>query len=267
VSEILLAIDVGNTNTVFAAFDGPTLLADWRLSTQSHRTADEWAVQLLGLCTQRGLASREIGAVVLASVVPDLTPAMVDLAARYLGHDALVVSHEIDTGVAIRYDRPGEVGADRLCDAVAARALYGAPAVVIDFGTATTFNAISAAGDYLGGAIAPGIGIAVDALFEHAARLAHVELRRPPRAIGANTEHALQSGIILGYAGMVEAMTRHFKRELGGHACVIATGGLAPLMAGQTAAIDVVDPLLTLHGLRLIYARHRGGAGDAQHAP
>jgi type III pantothenate kinase len=267
VSEILLAIDVGNSNTVFAAFDGPTLLADWRLSTRPHRTADEWAVQLLGLCVQRGLAPRDIGAVVLASVVPDLTPAMVDLAARYLGHDALVVSHEIETGVSIRYDRPGEVGADRLCDAVAARELYSAPAVVIDFGTATTFNAIAADGAYLGGAIAPGIGIAVDALFEHAARLARVELRRPPRAIGANTEHALQSGIILGYAGMVEAMTRHFKAELGGHACVIATGGLAPLLAGQTTAIDVVDPLLTLHGLRLIHARHRGGTGDAQRDP
>ena len=258
--SILLAIDVGNTNTVFAAFGGATLIADWRLSTRRDRTADEWAVQTLALCAQHGIAADEIADVVIASVVPGLTPAFIDLAQRYLHREALVVSHEVATGLTILYDRPSEVGADRICDAVAARELYGTPAIVIDFGTATSFNAISARGDYLGGAIAPGIGISVDALFTRAARLARVDLHRPPHAIGSNTVHALQSGIILGYAGMVEAMTRHFKDELGGQAHVIATGGLATIMAGQSDAIDVVDPLLTLHGLRLIHARHRSSS-------
>ena len=253
-NTLLLAIDIGNTNTTIAAYDGQMLIADWRLSTLLSRTVDEWAVTVLALFTLGQIPVVSITHVVMSSVVPDLTPVITVLAQKYLSCEPLIVSHHTDTGLTIKCDRPGEIGSDRLCDAVAAMTMYAVPAIVIDFGTATTFNAITREGDYLGGAIAPGLGISVEALYAHAARLSHVELVTPERAIGSNTMQNLQSGIIFGYAGLVEAMICRFKNEMEGPVKTIATGGLSTVIADQVA-FDIVEPLLTLHGLRIIHER------------
>lgn len=250
----LLTIDAGNTNTVYGVFAGERIIAHWRVSTDAHRQTDEYAAPLLELLRHAGVAPAQITRAIIASVVPALTPIMASLCRRYFAVQPLVVSPSLVTGLTIHYDRPQEVGADRIADAVAARHLYGTPAIVIDFGTATTFDAIDAQGDYLGGAITPGIVIATDALFDHAARLYRVEFIAPPQAIGHNTMHSLQSGIVLGYVGLVEAMTARFRAELGGTAHVIGTGGLCELIARETTVIEHVDPLLTLHGLRLLAA-------------
>jgi type III pantothenate kinase len=253
----LLAIDVGNTNAVFGVFAGANLVGSWRLATAPERTADEYAAMLLPLFDHEGIGRRAFTGAVIASVVPPLTAIMSDLVGRYWHVAPLVVSHELKTGLEIRYDRPREVGADRICDAVAAKALYGCPAIIIDFGTATTFNAISAKGEYLGGAIAPGISISMEALARYAAQLNRIELTAPPAAIGRNTEHAMQSGVFLGYLGLVESMTARFQQELGGGARVIATGGLSTLIGPATPIIEVVDPELTVQGLRLLWEMNR----------
>jgi type III pantothenate kinase len=253
----LLTIDVGNTNAVFGLFAGESLVGSWRLATAPERTADEYAAMLLPLFHNAGIPRETIGGAVIASVVPPLTGIMAELVGRYWGLSPLVVSHDLKTGLEIRYDRPREVGADRICDAVAAKALYGCPAIIIDFGTATTFNAISATGEYLGGAIAPGINISMEALARYAAQLQRIELTAPPSAIGRNTVHAMQSGVFLGYLGLVETMTARFQRELGGGARVIATGGLSRLIGPATTMIEVVDPELTVQGLRLIWEMNR----------
>lgn len=251
---MLLAIDIGNTNITFGVFDGTELRAHWRVATARHRMADEWAVILKNLMDLKGLSFGGIDAAIIASVVPTLTGAIEAMIEGYLHVRPLLVEPGIRTGIRVLYDSPRDVGADRIVNAVAAFKRYGGPAIVIDFGTATTFDAISAEGDYLGGAIAPGIIIAVEALFERTAKLPRVELVLPPRAIGKNTVHSIQSGLMFGYVGLVEGIVRRFKAELGEKSVVIATGGLADVVASETRVIDYLDPYLTLEGLRLIYS-------------
>jgi len=250
---MLLCIDIGNTNITLGLYQGETLGPRWRLATDHERMPDEFALQLLGLLAHAGLSSKEVCDVAIASVVPPLTGRWVEVCRTYLACDPLVVGADVRTGVRIRCEEPGAVGADRIVDAVAAYRLYGGPACVVDFGTATTFDAISAEGDYMGGAIAPGIGIAADALFQRAAKLPRVEIARPPSVIGRNTVHAMQSGLLFGYVSLVEGMVARFKSELGPETKVIATGGLAELIAQETPVIQIVALWLTLDGLRMVY--------------
>ncbi len=255
---MLLTIDIGNTNITLGLYQGDVLGPRWRLSTVHDRTADEYGLQFVALLAHSGHTPDDLRGICLASVVPPLTHAIVEACRRFLHHDPLVVDAGVKTGVRIRYENPRAVGADRIVDAVAVRHLYGTPACVVDFGTATTFDAITREGDYLGGAIAPGIGIAAEALFQRAAKLPRVSLERPPSAIGRNTVHAMQSGLLFGYVGLVEGMVARFRRELGDDMKVIATGGLAELIARETDVIQVVAPWLTLDGLRLIWGLNRG---------
>ena len=259
---MLLALDVGNTNVTIGIYEGEEVRSTWRLATDIERLADEYAVIILGLLRNEGIEPASIKDAVMASVVPDLAPVFETLCARYFGVSPLIVGTGTRTGVRVLYDNPREVGADRIVDVVAALKLYGPPPlIIVDFGTATVFDAVSAEGDYLGGAIAPGIGIASEALFERAAKLYRVELEPPKTAIGKNTIAAIQSGTLFGYIGLVEGMVQRFKAELGGSARVVATGGWAQLLARETSAFDAVDPNLTLAGLRLIHEAHtRAGA-------
>jgi type III pantothenate kinase len=250
---MLLAIDIGNTNITLGLYEGTDLGPRWRIRTIHDKMPDEYGILLEQLFRHRGYRLDQVTGVALASVVPPLTPTFQQVCWAYLEQGPLVVGVGVKTGVRVRYENPREVGADRVADAAAARAMYGAPACVVDFGTATTFDAVSAEGDYLGGAIAPGIGIAAQALFERTAKLPRVELTRPPSAIGRNTVHSMQSGLLFGYVGLVEGMVARFKAQLGHQTCVVATGGLAEIVARETEVIDVVDPWLTLHGLRIIY--------------
>jgi type III pantothenate kinase len=254
---MLLAIDIGNTNIVIGAYDGTRLLASWRIASDVQRQTDEYAVLLRGLCELRGIGLAHVRGVVLACVVPPLTETFRTLARQYLRVEPLVVEPGIRTGVRVRVDNPREVGADRIVNALAAQQLYGTPAIVIDLGTATTFDAVSAEGDYLGGAIAPGILVALEALVGRTSRLQRIELARPKTAIGRNTVAAMQSGLLFGYVGLVEGLIDRFQQELGGSAKVIATGGLAHLIAAETPKIQVINPELTLEGLRLIYELNR----------
>ena len=254
---MLLAIDIGNTNITFGLYEGENLGPRWRIRTIHEKMPDEYGVLLDQLFHHQGYRSQQITGVAIASVVPPLTQTFEKACRDYVGQEPLVVDAGVKTGVRIRYDRPRDVGADRIVDAAAVKALYSLPACVVDFGTATTFDAVSEEGDYLGGAIAPGIGIAAQALFERTAKLPRVELTRPPSAIGRNTPHAMQSGLLFGYVGLVEGMVTRFKAELGPETHVIATGGLAEIIACETDIVDVVDPWLTLHGLRIIYELNR----------
>ncbi len=262
---MLLALDVGNTNITIGIFDGAEVRASWRIATDLERLADEYAVLLLGLLRTEGIAESEVTNAVMASVVPDLAPVFERLCKRYFNIDPLVVGTGTRTGVRIVYDNPRDVGADRIVDVVAALELYGPPPlIIVDFGTATVFDAVSDEGAYLGGAIAPGIGIASEALYERAAKLYRVELERPRTAIGKNTIAAIQSGTLYGYVGLIEGMVARFQKELGGNARVIATGGWATLLAKETQVFDAVDLNLTLTGLRLIHETHlRGGHAHA----
>ncbi len=255
---MLLCVDIGNTNITLGLYDGQALGPTWRLATNHERMPDEFALQLLGLLGHAGLSARDVSCGALASVVPPLTGRWVEVCQRYLGCDPLVVDAGVETGVRILYDEPMVVGADRIVDAAAAHRLYGGPACVVDFGTATTFDAISTDGDYLGGAIAPGIGIAAEALFQRTAKLPRVELARPPSAIGRNTTHSMQSGLLFGYVGLVEGMVARFRQELGPATKVIGTGGLAELIARETPVIEILAPWLTLDGLRIVYEMNRG---------
>jgi type III pantothenate kinase len=257
---MLLCIDVGNTNIVMGLYREERLAHDWRIATSHEQLADEYAVVLLTLLRQVGLEPADVHDAALSSVVPPLTGAFVGMCRRYLDVDPLVVEVGVRTGVKIRYDNPREVGADRVVNAVATFRQYGGPACVVDFGTATTFDAISAEGEYLGGAIAPGIGIAGAALTERTAKLPRVDIARPPQAIGQNTVQSMQSGLLFGYVGLVEGMVARFREELGPEMRVIATGGLAELVARETDAIEIVDPWLTLEGLRLIYELNRSSS-------
>ncbi|MDP6072952.1 MAG: type III pantothenate kinase [SAR202 cluster bacterium] len=251
---MLLAIDIGNTNVTIGAFEGEDLRATFRLTTDTGRMPDEYALAVSQLLPLKGMDVESVDAVVLCSVVPPLTPSFIELCEDYFGVTPLEIGAGTRTGVRVKYDRPRDVGADRIVDAAAALALHGGPAIVVDIGTATVFDAVTKSGDYLGGAIAPGIQIAADSLFHTTAQLRRVELTRPKTAIGKNTVHALQSGLVLGYADLVVGMVARFDKELGGGSKVIATGGLARVVADEVGVFDAVDPNLTLTGLRLIHS-------------
>ncbi|MCJ7619421.1 MAG: type III pantothenate kinase [Anaerolineae bacterium] len=253
----VLAIDIGNTNIVLGVYRGEDLMAYWRMSTSPHRMPDELAVLINSFFTYRGLSFHEIDDGIISCVVPPLLPVFEEFCERYMGVKPLIVEPGTKTGMRILYDNPQEVGADRIVNAVAAKALYGTPLIVIDFGTATTFDVISKEGDYLGGAIAPGVTVAGEALVQRTAKLPRVELVVPPRAIGRNTVSSMQSGIMYGYIGLVEGMVVRIKKELGDGSRVIATGGLADHIARYTSAIEAVDHNLTLKGLKLLYELNR----------
>ncbi|MBM3152242.1 MAG: type III pantothenate kinase [Chloroflexi bacterium] len=255
---MLLTIDLGNTNLTIGLYEDETLLHHWRLATDHSRMPDEYGLQLLGLLEHAGCSVDGLSGVCLASVVPPLTGRLVQACSEYLGQDGtppplLTVDAGVKTGIRIRYEDPRQVGADRVADAVAVFHLYGGPACVVDFGTATTFNAITESGDYLGGAIMAGVNLAADALFQHAAKLPRVDLQRPPSVIGRNSVHAIQSGLLFGYVSMLEGMVERFRQELGPQMKVIATGGLAETIARETEVIDVLAPWLTLDGLRILW--------------
>jgi len=254
---MLLAIDIGNTDTTFGVFDSEELRATWHIATDIHRMADEYGALLLNLMRQQGLDIPNIKAIALCSVVPPLISTFDELFQRYFHISPLVVGAGVKTGVRIRMDNPREVGADRIVNAAAAHHLYGGPVIVTDLGTATTFDTVSKEGDYLGGAIAPGIMTAAEALFTRTSMLSRVELARPKRAIGTNTIAAMQSGIIFGYVGLIEGIVARIQKELEEKAKVVATGGYASLIAKETAIFDEVNPALTLIGLRLIYQMNK----------
>jgi type III pantothenate kinase len=253
---MLLVIDVGNTNISFGVFDGPTLLHHLRCESARARTADEYAVLVVQMLALRGVEARGIDSAIVASVVPSLTDIMADLTRRAFHCEAVIVGPGVRTGMAILYENPREVGADRIVNAVAAYEWAKAAVIVVDFGTATTFDCVTPKGEYLGGVIAPGVQISAEALFSRAARLHRVELALPPKVVGRNPVHSMQSGIVYGYAGLVDGLCGRLQRELG-HACrILATGGLARLIAPQTESIEEVDDNLTLTGLRIIFERN-----------
>ena len=254
---MLLTIDIGNTNITLGLYQGKELGPRWRLATAYDHMPDEYGLQLVGLLEHASHTPEDVDAICLASVVPPITGKIIEACRRYLNIDPLVVDAGVKTGVRVRYEDPRAVGADRIVDAVAVVHLYGTPACVVDFGTATTFDAISKNGDYLGGAIAPGIGIAAEALFQRTAKLPRVDLQKPPSVIGRNTVHSMQSGLLYGYVGLVEGMVARFRGELGAEMKVIATGGLADIVAHETDIIQIVAPWLTLDGLRMVWEMNK----------
>jgi type III pantothenate kinase len=254
---MLFCIDLGNTNITLGLYDGDHLHGNWRIKTDHHKMPDEYGILMLSLLAHAGRSAGDVTGICLCSVVPPLTGALEQACTAYFHQTPLVVDVGVKTGVKIRYDNPRDVGADRVVDAAAVYRLYGGPACVVDFGTATTFDAISRQGDYVGGAIAPGIGIAAEALFARAAKLPRIDLVRPPRAVGSNTVHSMQSGLIFGYVGLVEGMVARFRAELGDDMRVIGTGGLAEIIARETDVIQEVDPWLTLKGLRIVWELNR----------
>jgi type III pantothenate kinase len=252
---MLLVIDAGNTNTSLGVFDGTELVAHWRLTTARSRTVDEYGVHARNLFELASLDVKSVNAIAIASVVPPLNYTLKTMAETYFHLTPLFVDHTSDTGLNILYQPASDVGADRIVDAVAAIEKYGSPSIVVDFGTATTFNAIDAKGQYVGGVITPGIMISSDALFERTAKLPRVDIRRPQSVIGTETITAMQSGLYHGFVGLVDGVLRKMIDELGGKPRVIATGGLASLIACGSEFIELVDDTLTLEGLRLIYER------------
>jgi type III pantothenate kinase len=260
--NMLLAIDVGNTNITIGLFEGQRLAQSWRLATLRERTSDELGILFTHLFDHAGVDRSRVAGVVLASVVPPLTGTAAEMAHRYFGRDALIVDPSSNTGMPVLYDAPADVGADRVVNGVAAFELYGraagVPVIVVDFGTATTFDAITAKGEYLGGVICPGIQISADALFLRAARLPKVEVRKPPTVIGRTTVGSMQAGLFFGYVDMIEGIVRRMRAELGQpQARCIATGGMAEIITAETTAVEEVNPDLTLIGLRMIWERNR----------
>ena len=254
---MLLAIDAGNTNITLGVFEGEDLIAQWRMVTDHDKGGDEYAADLSKLFDSSNADLGKVDAVVIASVVPPLDQMLERMVQECVQLAPLFVDHTVDTGLKILYDSPSDVGADRIVDAVAAVTKYGAPCIVVDFGTATTFNVVSAAREYLGGVIAPGIMISAEALFLRAAKLPRVEIKRPEKVIGTSTVGAMQSGLYHGYAGLVDGVLEKMIAEMNAKPHVIATGGLAPLVANASRLIEKVDSTLTLDGLRLVYERTR----------
>jgi type III pantothenate kinase len=254
---MLMAIDIGNTNITVGMFKDEELRATWRIATGIFRMADEYAVILLSLLRQQGLEARDVTEVSMCSVVPTVTATFEEMCRNYFKASTLIVKAGVKTGVRIRMDNPAEVGTDRIVDAAAAHHLYGGPLIIVDLGTATTFDTVSKEGDYLGGAIAPGLSAAAEALFTRTAMLPRVELTRPEHAIGTNTVAAMQSGLVFGYVGLIEGIIARIQHEIKEKARVVATGGYSSLIAQETSVIDEVNPDLTLVGLRLIYMMNR----------
>ena len=258
---MLLAIDVGNTNIVLGVFERGALVESWRLATLRERTSDEIGIWVSQLFEHRSLDPNRIDGIVLSSVVPPLTGTIMTMARRYFGLTPLNVDSSVDTGMPLLYKHPAEIGADRIVNAVAAYQIYGierhVPLIVVDFGTATTFDAVSARGEYFGGVICPDVQISADALFQRAARLPRVDVRKPCEVIGRSTVGAMESGLYYGYVGLVDGLVRRMKQELGEHTICVATGGLADVISPEVALIEHVDPDLTLQGLRMIWERNR----------
>jgi type III pantothenate kinase len=258
---MLLAIDIGNTNIVLGVFEGQKLGHSWRLATMRERTADEMGLLVSELLERAGIRPAAVDGVVMASVVPPLTASVIEMSERYLGMRPLNLEPGVSTGMPVLYDNPAEVGADRIVNSIAAYEMYGrlrrTPLIVVDFGTATTFDAVSIAGEYLGGVICPGIQISADALFQRAARLPRIDVRKPRQVVGKTTVTSMQSGLFFGYVGMVEGLVHRIRAELGGKAFCLATGGLADVIAPETDAIEAVDRDLTLTGLRMVWERNQ----------
>jgi len=258
---MLLAIDVGNSNIVLGVFEGETLVQSWRLQTVRERTSDELGLLVEGLFEHSRIERLQVRGVILGSVVPPLTGTIRQMVQRYFGVTAVVVEPGVNASMPILYENPSEVGADRILNGVAAFEKFGKglgrPLIVVDFGTATTLDAITAKGEYLGGAICPGVTISADALFQRAARLPRIDVRKPSRVVGRTTVGAMESGLFWGYVGMVEGLVRRMDAELGGNAICVATGGLADVIAPETPLIQHVDPDLTLHGLRIVWERNQ----------
>ena len=255
---MLLAIDIGNTNIVLGLFEGRTLKGHWRLATVPSKTADEYGIECLSLMQAEGYHAHQVTGIIVSSVVPAVSPVFTELSEHLFHHPPLIVSHDLPSGLTIRYPNPHEIGSDRLVNAAGAYARFRTWLIIIDFGTATTFCAVTAAGEYLGGAIAPGIGIAAEALSQRTAKLPNVELVRPKGVIGVDTTSSIQSGLIFGFVGLVDEMVRRMQSALGHEATVIATGGFASLIASESQTIQKVCPHLTLEGLELLYRLSRG---------
>lgn len=254
---MLLVIDIGNTNIVVGIYENDELLRDWRISTDREKTADEYGMLFRQLLDTGGFTFSDIKGVAISCVVPPVIGAFEKMCKRYFGVDPMVVGPGTRTGLVIKYENPKEVGADRVVNAVAAYERYGGPLIIVDFGTAITFCAISDRAEYLGGVIAPGAGIATEALFQRTAKLPRVELAKPETVIGRNTITSMQSGIVYGFAGLVDGIIGRIKREMGGNPLVVATGGYADLIGSECKGIDRIDPYLTLEGLRILYHKNR----------
>jgi len=257
---MVLVIDVGNTNMVFGVFDGGKLVGTFRIATASDRTADELGMFITNMFIYEGISKDLIGGVVISSVVPPVMYSLRHAVRKYFNIQPILVDNKTPLGIKILIDNPSEIGADRIVNAVAAHTLYGGPLIVIDFGTATTFCAISPEGDYLGGVICPGVKIALESLYQNTAKLPRVDLEKPPSVLGKNTVNSMRSGILYGYVGQVEYLVKRLKTEIGTpDVKVVATGGLARMIANETTAIDTINPLLTLEGLNIIYTRKLRG--------
>ncbi|WP_309122860.1 type III pantothenate kinase [Paenibacillus sp.] len=254
---MILVVDVGNTNIVLGLYERETLRFHWRVATDRSSTADEYGILICSLFQHAGVRVDDVEGVMISSVVPPVNAMLDHMCRKYVRRVPAFVGPGIKTGLNIRYENPREVGADRIVNAVAGIHKYGSPLIVVDFGTATTFCYIDEKGDYIGGAIAPGIGISTEALYQRAAKLPRIELARPRSTVGRTTVASMQSGIIFGFAGQVDGIVERIREEFGTRPRIVATGGLAEMIAGESKTIDTIDPLLTLEGLRLIYERNR----------